>query len=476
MSGASFYFHDYETFGTNPQKDRACQFAGLRTDADFTIIGEPLVIFCEPGSERLPHPEACLITGITPQQAQREGCTEARFIEQIHEAISQPMTCMLGYNNFRFDDEFTRNLLYRNLFDPYAHEWKNGNSRFDLIDVVRMMYALRPDGIHWPRHEDGTPSFKLEHLSQANGITHTDAHDALSDVHATIGLAKLLKQSQPKLWGWALSLRSTRHARQLLSHEEPLLHTSGKYRNNRGGTAMVLPLGEHPQIKSQVIVYDLMINPAQFESLSSDELQDLLFTPQADLPDGLERLPIKTVKTNRAPMLAPVTTLRGVDTDRIELDVERCQQHAQTLLKNPLLCQRITAVTGNRNFDDSTDPDTQLYSGFIPDGDRQELYTLRELTPERWPQPLPVFADSRIPELLFRYKARNFPATLTVSEQERWQIWRNQCLNTLTELNLDNYTELLGQLRQGQNPTVLLDQLEAWALELRQSLNSYQLT
>ena len=470
MAGASFYFHDYETFGINPQKDRASQFAGIRTDADFNIIDDPLVIFCQPGNERLPHPEACLITGITPQQAQNEGLTEANFITQIQAQISQPMTCTLGYNSFRFDDEFTRNLLYRNLFDPYAREWKNGNSRFDLIDLVRMVYALRPAGINWPQREDGSPSFKLEDLSVANGIEHSAAHDALADVHATIALAKLLNTKQPKLWQWALGLRDTRKAKQLLAENQPLLHSSGKYRNARGATALVLPIGQHPQIKSQVVVYDLMTNPTQFESCSSDVLQDLLYTTTADLPDGLERLPIKTIKTNRAPMLAPASTLKGVDTQRIQLDLEQCYTNAETLKSNPLLRQRIVNTLAHREFPSSNDPDTMLYQGFIPSNDRQQLDILCELPIEKWPTVLPAFTDERLSELLFRYKARNFENQLTAEEHQQWLSWRKQCLNDPQGLNFENYTELLDELRQkGANP-IVLDQLKAWLHELQSSL------
>src|SRR5690606_22124338 len=143
---------------------------------------EPLVIYCQPTEDMLPQPEACLITGITPQKAKSEGIREVEFIRLIHEQFSKPDTCVAGYNSIRFDDEVTRNTLYRNFFDPYAREWQNGCSRWDLIDVMRLAYALRPDGIQWPTREDGLPSFRLEDLTRANGVEHEAAHDAMSDV------------------------------------------------------------------------------------------------------------------------------------------------------------------------------------------------------------------------------------------------------------------------------------------------------
>ena len=187
---ATFFWFDYETWGVNPAKDRPCQFAGVRTDMDFNIIGKPLVIYCQPPADYLPSPEAALITRITPQKALKDGLTEPEFIERIHNELSTPNTTSLGYNSIRFDDEVTRYTLYRNFFDPYAWSWQNGNSRWDLLDVMRTCYALRPEGIEWPVNEEGVPSFKLEKLSVANGIEHENAHDAMADVIATIELAK----------------------------------------------------------------------------------------------------------------------------------------------------------------------------------------------------------------------------------------------------------------------------------------------
>jgi len=166
----TFYFHDYETFGKNPALDRPAQFAGVRTDEDFNIIEEPLVIYCRPSDDYLPEPEAVMITGITPQLALEKGLSEAEFSAQIHQAFSVPGTCIVGYNNIRFDDEVSRNIFYRNFYDPYAYSWQYGNSRWDLLDVMRACYALRPDGINWPENDDGFPSFRLEHLTKANGI------------------------------------------------------------------------------------------------------------------------------------------------------------------------------------------------------------------------------------------------------------------------------------------------------------------
>jgi len=225
----TFYFHDYETFGINPALDRPAQFAGVRTDSDFNIIEEPLIIYCQIAQDYLPDPEAVLITGITPQKTNQSGICEAEFTKLIHQEFSRPNTCILGYNNIRFDDEVTRNILYRNFYDPYAYSWRNGNSRWDLLDVVRACYALRPEGINWPTNDSGLPSFRLEDLTKANNITHEHAHDAMSDVYATIAMAKLIKQAQPKLLNYFFTLRNKNRVVELIdiANMTPIIHISG---------------------------------------------------------------------------------------------------------------------------------------------------------------------------------------------------------------------------------------------------------
>ena len=230
MAAPTFYWHDYETFSLHAQHAQVAQFAGVRTDEEFNIIAEPLVLYCKPSADSLPSPDSCLITGITPQIAEQQGIIEAELIRRIHHELSLPYTCSLGYNNLRFDDEVTRSLLYRNFYDPYTREYQHNCSRWDLIDVVRTAYALRPDGIQWPTDENGKPSLRLEHLTVANQIAHDSAHDALSDVYATIALAKLIKQAQPKLFNFLWQQRTKTKVLDLLQvgRFQPVVHISGQ--------------------------------------------------------------------------------------------------------------------------------------------------------------------------------------------------------------------------------------------------------
>ena len=336
---ASFLWHDYETFGADPRRDRPAQFAALRTDADLNEIGDPIELYCKPADDYLPHPSACLITGITPQKAQRRGLPEAEFARQVQSAMSEPGTCVAGYNSLRFDDEVSRHLFYRNLLDPYAREWQNGNSRWDLIDVVRAFYALRPESIEWPLREDGAPSFKLEHLTAANGIAHEGAHDAVADVRATIALARLLKARNPKLFDYLLGLRGKRAvAKQLdLPSAKPLLHISRRYPASRGCSALVMPLAEHPTNPNGVIVYDLSVDPGDLLALSAEQIRERVFVSQQDLSEGEARIPLKVIHINRCPVIFPAKVLKDVEGEqkgeygaivaRLGIDIAPCRGH-----------------------------------------------------------------------------------------------------------------------------------------------------
>jgi exodeoxyribonuclease-1 len=447
MTDFTFYWHDYETFGADPVRDRASQFAGIRTDKDFNILGEPLVIFCKPAADMLPHPQACLITGITPQQALLQGLPEAEFIRRIHQQLALAGTCALGYNSVRFDDEVTRHTLYRNFYDPYTREWQNGNSRWDIIDMVRMCCALRPQGIEWPQHEDGSPSFRLEQLTAANGITHTAAHDALSDVYATIEMARLIKNRQPKLFDYLFNLRHKNQVAELLNvvEQTPVLHTSAMFSAARFCTTLVMPLALHPSNKNAVISYDLSVDPAPLIELNAKQIRERLYTPAAELPQGIERIALKTIHTNRCPAVATAKLLDEQVAARIQLDLPQARKHYQQLKRASGLTEKLAEVFGQQDFPAHNDPDLMLYSGgFFSQNDKNTMSRVRNSSPEQLRDNSFSFEDSRLPEMLFRYRARNYSDTLLTDEKLHWQEY---CYQRLTDpqygasITLEDYQE-----------------------------------
>ena len=465
-------FHDYETWGVSPQKDHPSQFAAIRTDLDLNEIGSPENFYCQVANDYLPHPVASLLTGISPLQANRDGYCEAEFAGKIQRIMSEPQTCVVGYNSIRFDDEVTRYTFYRSFIDPYAREWQNGNSRWDIIDLVRTCYALRPDGIIWPEKDDGSPSFKLEQLTAANGISHADAHDALSDVRATIALARLVKQAQPKLYEYLFSLRDKRkvlNQLDLINHT-PLVHISSKLPARQGCCTLIMPLCMHPTNKNAIIVLNLQLDPSPLFELDAPALLEKLYTASENLAPGEDRLPIKLIHINKCPAIAPLATLSDERAAQLGIDKQRCLAHWQSLKQNLHIMQKLQDMYEISRNDAPLDPDYALYTGgFFSDSDRYKMEQIRQLPPAQLAGKDWQFDDPRLPIMLFRYRARNYPESLSYDELQRWQQHRQLRLvdsQGQYGLNLTNYMNELALLAEQY-------QHDAGKMRLLRDLQSY---
>ncbi|RDB44892.1 exodeoxyribonuclease I [Halomonas sp. DQ26W] len=471
----TYLWHDYETFGADPRRDRPSQFAAIRTDADFNEIGEPVELFCKPADDYLPHPQACLITGITPQQARRRGLPEAEFAGRIHALMSEPGTCALGYNSLRFDDEISRCLFYRNFLDPYSREWQNGNSRWDLIDAVRAFHALRPTGIEWPRREDGSPSFRLEDLTAANGIAHEGAHDAVADVRATIALAKRLRCCNSRLFDHLLELRKKREvARRLdVPGRKPVLHISRRYPASRGCSALVIPLADHPTNSNGVIVYDLSVDPEPLLTLSAEQIRQRIFVSNDDLAEGEARIPLKVIHINRSPVILPAAALKDVEgprqreygdiVERLGLDLAACRAHWKRLAGSADAASKAVEAFAAPPPEGPHDPDLMIYSGgFFSPADRQQMQRVRDTAPWDLVDARFAFQDARLEEMLFRYRARSYPDTLSSEELVRWEAYRWERMNdsAVAGFTLKDFAREIERLNQ-----VVLSDRERQVLE-----------
>ena len=419
---ASIYWYDLETFGRNPHYDRIAQFAGLRTDDSFEPVGPPLVLYCRLSQDYLPEPAACMLTGITPEQVNGKGLPETEFIARIAAEFSQPGTCVAGYNSFRFDDEFIRNALYRNFYDPYEREYRNGNSRWDILDLLRTAHDLRPEGIRWIRHENGRPDFTLEALAAANGIDHERAHDALSDVYATLGMARLVHEKQPKLFRYLFRLRKKEEVwKQIdLYKRTPFLHTSGMFTTEHGCTSLVAPLTVDPNNGNAVLCYDLRYDPEPLISLPEEEVRRRIFTPNEQL--DAERIHIKGLHVNRAPSISPARTADAETARRIGLHLDLCRRHFRALRDAEGLTQKVRNIFSQPRQEEHRDPDLQIYSGgFFKDADRENFGRIHTTPPAELPDLNLRWEDPRIPEMLWRYICRNYPEVLSEPEKERWR-------------------------------------------------------
>ena len=459
----SFFFYDLETSGLNPRVDRIMQFAGIRTDVNFKPMGEPINVLVRLNDDTLPSPEASLVTGITPQKTVEEGYSEAEFARMLIEEVFIPDTITVGFNNIRFDDEFIRYLFWRNFYDPYEWSYKHGTSRWDLLDVVRMTRALRPDGIEWPVTDDGKATNRLELLTAVNGIDHLKAHDALSDVEALIAVTKLIAEKQPQLFEYLLKMRSKAEVAKLvnLQSRQPFVYTSGRYDAEFNKTTIALPLTSG--VNSSIVVYDLRYDPTPFIDLSADSIKAGLFASYEERQkDGFVRLPVKELQLNRAPAVAPIGVLAAEDGwGKIKLDMTTVEKHRKILLSAPHFAENIHAAYQARpSFAASKDPEAQLYGGFLSDRDKLRVETVRNASERELADFHPEFSDERLAPLLLHYKARNFAKTLSQAELGEWEAWRTQRISQQLPGFMKSINQLAGS--DDSDKQFLLQELQLW--------------
>lgn len=460
----TFFFYDLETSGLNPREDRIMQFAGIRTDENFNQVGEPYNILVKLNDDTLPSPDAVMVTGITPQSTQADGLTEAEFARVLIEEIFIPDTITLGFNSIRFDDEFVRALLWRTFRDPYEWAWRDGRSRWDMLDVVRMTRALRPDGINWPI-VDGKATNRLELLSAENGLVHTKAHDALSDVEALIAVTKLIKGKQPQLFDYLLQLRSKSQVKDLvnLDTKKPFVYTSGRYDAEYEKTTVAFPLTSAPN--GNVLVYDLRYDPTQLVQLDKKQLSAKVYaTYEERKTEGFVKVPVKPLQYNRCPAIAPLGVLeQGDGWKKISLDHDLVEKHMKILLAYPEFAENLREIYESRpEFKKLPDPEAQLYDGFVGDRDKIRIEAVAAADANTLADFSPEFSDERLSPLLLHYKARSFPTSLAESEVLEWEDWRSEHIKK----QLPGFMSSLQRLARtvsDDSEQFLLQELQLWA-------------
>lgn len=468
----TLYFYDLETSGINPRSSRIMQFAGQRTDLDLVPIGDPDNIIIKLSEDILPDRDAIMITGISPQQTLADGITESEFLDYFHKKIALKGTIFAGFNTIRFDDEFIRFTNYRNFYDAYEWQWQDQRSKWDILDVVRMTRALRPDGINWPFTSDGKASNRLELLTSVNRLDHFNAHDALSDVNATIAVARLIKQKQPKLFDYLLSMRDKNAIAKLVNSSEPFIYTSGRYSAEFEKTTVVISIASHPVQKGSVFVYDLRYDPAPFADMSPEQLAELM--AKYKFEEGDLRLPVKQLQFNKCPAVAPMNVLDMASKNRLKIDTEIVNNNLQKLAKIEDFGDRIQeAVRINEKqrqqsiVSDINIVDNQLYDGFFNDYDKEKMRLVRESKQDQLADLSLDFADSRLGNLLLLYKARQFPSSLNIDEQSEWQTYKKQkILDGDQESPLVKYFSRIDQLSKQsgltKNQQYLLEELKLY--------------
>ena len=427
----SFFFYDLETSGLNQRYDRIMQFAGQRTDRNLEPVGEPVNILVKMTEDALPNPSAIAVTKITPQQTLADGMSEAEFCQYVMDEVFTPGTVALGYNTVRFDDEFMRATLWRNFYDPYEWEWKDGRSRWDMLDVVRLTRALRPEGINWPTTEDGKATNRLELLTKENGLSHEHAHDALSDVYATIAVAKLIREKQPKLFDFLLKMRNKNEIKKLVNLEDkkPFVYASGRYSSEHNKTTVAFPLTSSRN--GNILVFDLRYSlDGSCQSLSSPTSQGSAGGPLRDCHPSMLFPIVKELCYNKCPAVAPISVLDAVDGwNKIGLSKETVEKNLQELLAHPEFAEQMRSEYENKpEYPPAEEPELAIYDGFLNDRDKIKVAAVRNADESRLADFHPDFDDARLPELLLHYEGRNFPETLSETEMEKWEEYRRKRL------------------------------------------------
>ena len=461
----TFFFYDLETSGLNPRQDRIMQFAGQRTTLDLEPIGEPYNILIKLNDDTLPSPDALMVTGITPQQTQADGYTEAEFAKLLMSEVFTEDTIAVGFNSIRFDDEFIRALFWRTFIDPYEWTWRDGRGRWDLLDVVRMTRALRPDGIEWPV-VDGKEVNRLELLTKQNGIDHFKAHDALSDVEALIAVTKLIKDKQPQLYAHLFAVKDKKKVAQLvnLDDKKPFVYVSGNYDAEFHKATVAFPLTAGRN--NNVIVYDLRYDPTPLLNLSTKELAKSMFASWEERQkEGFVKLPVKELQYNRAPAVAPVGVLeRENGWERISLDLATVEKHRDILLSSPAFAENIRSLfEGRPEFAKEPDAEGQLYDGFVPDIDKLRIEKVRSATVDTLADMHPEFTDERLEPLLLRYKARNYPQSLAEDEAVEWEKWRANRINSQLPTFVARLQQLAALHGGDDSKGYILQELQLWA-------------
>lgn len=457
----SFFFYDLETSGLNSSAARIMQFAGQRTDSNLNPVGEPVNVLIKLAADVLPEPDAIMLTGITPQSTIAEGLTEAEFLHYFYEEVVQPNTTFLGYNSVRFDDEFMRFLHYRNFYDPYEWQWANSCSRWDILDAVRMTRALRPDGIEWPVTDDGKPTNRLELLTKLNGLNHDHAHDALSDVHATIAVAKLIRDKQPDLFKYLFENRGKKPVAALVEQGQPFVYTSGRYPSAELHTTAAVLLAKHTQ-QDAALVYDLRHDPTPFLSMTPQQIVDA-WGYKKDRAENDLRLPVKTLKYNRCPAVAPMGVIKDAATqERLGLSLELVAKNLETLKAKQqaftkLVLEALAIMDAEREskYAHSQQPtdttvDAMLYDGFFGPNDKQTMSAMRAASADDIAAVAKNLSDARLQQLAPLYKARNHPQALSGEERQAWEAHVSRSLFEGGQSSrLSKYFARLQQLAKG---------------------------
>lgn len=385
----TFTWYDTETSGIDHEYDQIYQFASVKTDANLNIIpNSEKNLNCKPRIDVIPQPGAFLTHMIDIDMLVKEGMSEFELTRMIaNEFMSNSNNMVSGYNTIGFDDEVVRRLMFRNMRDPYSHEWMEGNGRFDSYKMIQMIYALKPEMLTWRKNDKGSHSLKLEHLVEDNGLLDIghQAHDALSDVYATIALTKHLKEDNPRLFDYAMKLTDKRNVSSVLfnnydvAKRTPIVDVNTIYGGGKKYSSILLPIIGDVKNSSKVLCVDLTKDPTDLFGMSSKDINKYLFTKREELEAHAPRVPAAGIAINKMPMVMQLkpNTLNNEQADRMDVDLDQVEANRQKVVdhiaKDPKFIERFQAgFTSEMRTDNERDSFGTLYTSanFFSDSDK----------------------------------------------------------------------------------------------------------
>ncbi len=458
-----FLFYDIETSGLRDRFDVPLQAAFVKTDAENRIQREVTLRRRLP-AHIVPSPEALLVTGITPTMLENQPLSHIEMMGEIIQLMSDSKPCMVvGYNNFRFDDEVIRQSFFQTLLPPYAGSM-TGHGRADLLIMLRAVSMLEPDAVVVPRSPDGKPVLKLGEVCRANGIGLSEdaAHDALADVLATRALFRLLLDRAPTTVSTMLANATKRGPSSLMAGDEPVI---------LGGISRLVPVAPFigsPTNPNARTVIDLSEDPAGLLDLKAPELLALIRSG---------RSPIRSVKVNAQPMMFGWDQAVHALTEPLPLSVYSAR--ARALWDHPTFTRQLALALEGRYADRDPSPwvDEQLYSGgFVSNGDAAACERWHHLP---WDMRASFAAqhiqDPRLRSLAIRQVFLHAPETLSPDARRRGQDWLRHRLTTTDEVPWMTILKALArcdELAATVEPTsrLALDAIRAWLVERREAL------
>ena len=255
---------------------------------------------------------------------------------------------------------------------------------------------------------------------------------------------------------------------------KPIFHVSSKYPASMGCSALVLPLFKHPHNSNGYVVFDLRQNPEDLYVLGAEEIKLRLYSKTVELQEQNKFRPaLKTIHINKCPMVSPASVIKSISDDRLDewdLDMSAMTKHLAWIRSHPEFSSKMYEIFSEpSSFPDLIDPDLMIYSGFLGAIDKKLLSEVRLSTELELTEREFHFVDQRLPEMLFRYKARNFPSSLNEEEQEKWETYRASKLldGSSQYLTFNHYFERIQEIANGENITArdlnILEDLKYYA-------------